>query len=184
MYIVKAAALSLAFIGLSALPSTLSEDEPGSYSKPYVSWSGAHSRIETKRCIRITSEAAWIDLWLDHVEMEKKGPYDRYYNPAGVPEIDFDRCMVVCVFQGKKWNSAGVIAVSVREERECIRIRFDDKSYQTMGPDGGGDRVTPFGLFLLPASSKRIVLEENVQALMNREPRWKERARLEEQEEK
>jgi hypothetical protein len=176
----NAVAFSLAAICLFAFLSPPSEeDEPGTTLTPYVSWSGAHSRIETKRYFRITSEAEWIDLWLDHVGMEKKGPYNRYYNPAGMPEIDFKSCMVVGVFQGKKWNSAGVIAVSIREEDERIRIRFDDKSYQTMGPDGGGERVTPFGLFLLPASSKGLVLEENIQGLKNQGPEWKERARFE-----
>ena len=180
MHFKIAVALSMAAVCLISFVSPLSsEDEIGSALTPYVAWSGAHSKVEDKRFVRITSEEKWIDLWLDHVGMKKKGPYNKYYNPAGMPEIDFKRCMVVGVFQGKKWNSAGVIAVSIREEGECIRIRFDDKSYQSSGPDGGGVRVTPFGLFLLPATSKALVLEEDVQGLKNKGPEWKERARFE-----
>ena len=98
---IKAVTLSLAAVCLFAFLSPMPEDgETGAALTPYVTWSGPHSKIEDKRYVRITSEEEWIDLWLEHVGMEKKGTYNKYYNPAGIPEIDFKRCMVVGVFRG------------------------------------------------------------------------------------
>jgi hypothetical protein len=49
---------------------------------------------------------------------------------------------------------------------------------KTAGPDGGGEQVTVYGFFVLPRSSKTVVLEENVQNYIGGKPVWKERASL------
>jgi hypothetical protein len=66
----------------------------------------------------------------------------------------------------------------VTDEAAQRVVRFDHKSYQTAGPGGGGERVTPFGFFVMPRTAAPIVLEENVQSLIGKPPEWKERARL------
>lgn len=76
-------------------------------------------------------------------------------------------------------NSAGLTAVSATETGGRVTFRYDDKSYQTGGPDGGGERVAAWGFFILPRSSKTLLVEENVQRLTGRDPDWKERARFE-----
>lgn len=152
-------------------------DQEGFEVKPYVAWSGPHSRIEARGYFRIATDAEWTDLWLKHRGMEKEGEgtYDTFYNPACLPEIDFAKCMVLGIFQGKRWNSAGVACRSIHENKERILIRFDDKAYQT---EGTGERAAPFGLFVLPASNKPIILEENEQVYNFGPPLWKEKARL------
>ena len=147
--------------------------------EPYVEFRGGQSKIKTRSYRRVIAPNDWADLWIEHTGAQRhKGDYNWYYNEAGVPLIDFQRCMVVAVFQGEKWNSAGVTTVTVTEEKDRILLRFDDKSFQTAGPDGGGVRATPFGIFVLPRSAKPIALEENVQGLIGKPPVWKERARL------
>jgi hypothetical protein len=47
-----------------------------------------------------------------------------------------------------------------------------------MGPNGGGVQATVYGFFVLPRSSKTVVLEENVQNYLGQPPEWKERANL------
>lgn len=164
---------------LSLLAASVAFSWQVAESKPYVTFAGAQSAIATRAYRKVTSAEDWAALWQEHRGIQaREGGYNWHYNEAGVPIVDFDRCMVVAVFQGKAWNSAGVIAVSVTEEKERILIRFDDKSYQTAGPDGGGERVTAYGLFVLPKTDKPVVLEEDVQGLIGEPPKWKERARL------
>jgi hypothetical protein len=88
--------------------------------------------------------------------------------------------MVVAVFQGNDVNSAGLKAVAILEEKDRLVLRFQNKSYQTMGYGqvDEGERVTVYGFFVLPRSSKTVVLEENVQNIIGQPPVWKERASL------
>ena len=60
-------------------------------------------------------------------------------------------------------------------------LRFEDKGYQTMsrvGEGHHGNQVTVYGFFVLPRSSKTVVLEENVQNIIGEKPVWKEQIRL------
>ena len=116
--------------------------------------------------------------------------FDTHYNIHQVPTIDFDRCMVIAVFRGAGWNSSGISAVSISDTDRVV-FRFDDRSYQTSSDfttdgklnvdtddDRGGNKVTPFGIFVVPRSEKELVLENNVQNLKGRPPVWKEVARF------
>ncbi len=150
------------------------DDKPA--QKPLVALSGAKSGIEAAEVHRILTQREFASVWQRHVGA--KVEEDEYYNRAGVPEVDFERCMVVGIFQGKGWNSAGVVAVEILEAADRLTFRFDDRSYQTAGPDGGGERVTAFGIFVVPRSTKALVLEEDVQGMIGRPPEWKERKRF------
>jgi len=141
-----------------------------------VSMSGAHSHVEQAKYLRITSAKDFQSIYMQHLG-KKPEEFDAYYNPHGVPTIDFQRCIVIAVFGGKGWNSAGIDVKSVIDGSELI-VRFDDRSYQTAGPNGGGDQVCPYGFFVLPRSEKAVVLEEDVQQYIGGEPQWKERARF------
>lgn len=142
---------------------------------PAVRWSGAQSRIQDTRYLRVSTKEAWAELWERHVGGKPVASGD----PGDVlPEIDFAKWMVIAVFQGSGWNSNGVRVESLQEHDDRLLLRFDDKSYQTSGPNGGGVRVTAFGLFVLPRSGKPVVLEENTQGLIGKPPKWTRRARL------
>jgi HEAT repeat protein len=125
------------------------------------SMSGHDSGVVKRAYHLVTDDEAWADLWKRH----RGGP---------APEVDFTKTMAVAIFQGRGVNSNGVSA-AVTEDDETIRVRFDDQSYQSMG---GGNQVTAYGIFLIPASTKPVVLEEDVQGLIGGEPTWRERARL------
>ena len=100
----------------------------------------------------------------------------RYFNPAGVPDVNFENCMVIAIFKGPACNSAGLRAVSVHEDSEALLFRFDDMSYQT---GNWSDKVTVYAFFVLPRSTRPVVLEEDVQGIINKPPTWQERARFE-----
>jgi hypothetical protein len=145
-----------------------------------VTFAGADSRIDKSKYVRITTAEDFQILYMRHLGKDPK-EYDAYYNPHGVPTIDFDRCMVIAVFQGRTWNVAGVYVKTIDERDGHVVVRFDDRSYQTSGSDsGGGARsATPYGIFVLPRSDRPVILEENVQRYIGGEPEWKERARFE-----
>lgn len=148
--------------------------------KPYVTLTGAHSRITTQGYFRVTSSKEWTDLWLRHVGKAVEGDYDHFFNSAGVPEINFDHCMTIVVFGGKSYNNAGFEVKSITEEVDQIRVRFVDKGYQT-GPKA--DSVTPYGFFIIPRSSHPLVLEIGVWDQVGTPPSfkvvgWREVARI------
>ncbi|MHC5035712.1 MAG: hypothetical protein ACYTHM_00215 [Planctomycetota bacterium] len=164
-------------LGAALLAGEVSAAEApsGKAIKPYVVFSGSQSKIEKPEIIRIASRKAWTEVWCRHVGLPRQDPYHDYYNRAGVPAVDFDRCMVVAIFQGRASNSAGVDALSITEEEGILRFRYDDRSFQTVG---GAESVSAFGIFILPRSGKPVVVEENVQGLKGKPPVWRERARL------
>jgi hypothetical protein len=162
--------VALASLGTS--PGTAAD----TYVGPYVSLSGKHSKITERGYLKITTQKAWTKLWLRHVGKPPVERYNEYYNPAGRPLVDFGRCTVLAIHQGKTVNTAGVKIVGAVDEEILVRVRFSNKGYQTKG---GFDQVTAYGMFVLPKTDKPIVLEENVQGYIGGPPIWKERARFE-----
>lgn len=158
---------------LLAMPILATGGEEKAAALPYVTLAGARSRIEAADYLRLTSAKELTEVWLRHLGATT---HSEYYNEAGVPSVDFSRCMVVAAFGGKCVNSAGIYPVSLTEDADRVVLRFDHRSYQS-GPEG--DHVTPYGFFFVPRSGKVLVLEENVQHLIGGEPVWKERARFE-----
>ena len=139
--------------------------------RPFVSWSGPHSGLPERCHFRITSEKQWRDVWTRHVgDAAEKDTFGYVV----VPAVDFERCMVVAVFQGRRENNNGVVAVSVTEDGEQMKVRLQPKPYQT-GPVG--DPVTPYGIFVLPRSAKSLLLEEDARRNWG-PPVWRERARF------
>lgn len=169
------AACCLAVVSLAFVQDPQPKLLPG----PLVTFVGADSKVAERRYVRVTDKEQWAVLWGEHTgQPMPKGDYDWHYNQQHVPEVDFAQCMVVGIFQGDCWNSAGVRLEQILAEDERMLVRFEDKAYQTEGPDGGGKRATPYGLFVLPNSKQPIVLEENVQSLIGEPPKWQLRATL------
>jgi hypothetical protein len=166
-------------VGFTSLSVTLGAaaeaDKAAAVVSPCVALTSADSHVSERGYHRITSVNDWTRLWQKHKGQKDGKQYDLYFDPLGLPLVDFDRYMVIVVFQGSGWNSAGLNAVSVSEEQDRIVFRFDNKWYQTAGPDGGGKQVTVYGFFVIPRSPKPVILEENVQSLKLGKPaEWKE----------
>ena len=121
---------------------------------------GADSRVESRSYHRVASEADWIKIWQRHKGVEEAKNYDLYYNPLDLPCVNFEKCMVIAVFEGSGWNVAGLKSLAVEEDTNSIVLRYQIKGYQTAGPDGGGKKVKVYGFFVLPRSKKTVILEE------------------------
>ncbi len=147
-------------------------------NKPLVTLAGADSRIDRPGYQLITSRRDWTNLWLRHTGRPVEKEYDDFYNPAGVPEINFEKCMVIAVFAGKTENITAIEASTYVENADQIRLRFRERGYQTAGANGGAVKSTPYGLFVVSRSSKLLILEQNVQDIKGAPPVWKEVARF------
>jgi hypothetical protein len=79
---------------------------------PLVTHTGTNSHVLDERCLRITTQAEWSALWLEHVGEPPKPQCDMYFNKAGLPVVDFERCMVMAVFGGATNNVAGLSATA------------------------------------------------------------------------
>jgi hypothetical protein len=158
-----------AFLTIAATSQTKQSTPARSY-EPLVSLKGAHSDIAERRFDLVATEEAWRELWAEH-----RGKKDADARRAWqtVPEIDFERCLVIAFFRGSAWNCDGEYVVSVSDRGDDLLLRFDSHTYQTAGPDGGGVQVTPYGLWILPRTEKAITIEENVQGLIGQPAKWK-----------
>jgi hypothetical protein len=83
--------------------------------------------------------------------------------------IDFATHMVVVIFMGRTVNCSGVTA-SFLEDDERILVRFRGKSYQSSGTGHGPEE--PWGVFVIPRSTKPVVFYENTQGLIGYPPVW------------
>ncbi|MEK7310063.1 MAG: SBBP repeat-containing protein [Planctomycetota bacterium] len=122
------------------------------------SWSGAHSKIKEEEFYLVKTKEEWAKMWQHH------SPNDN------IPEIDFTEEMCVGIFAGQRSNSWGIKVVSITEEIDKILFKYEHLWYQTMGE---ADNATPFGIFVLPYSDKKVILEENVQGYIGGSPLWK-----------
>jgi hypothetical protein len=98
--------------------------------------------------------------------------------PSDLPEaddVDFGQEVVLVLCGGETWNSRGLRFVEGYMDDTRVLIRVRHQSYQTMG---GGDRVRPFGVYVLPKRELPYVIERNVQGLIGGPPLWKEIHRL------
>jgi hypothetical protein len=166
--------MRIACLGILAVALGIAAAEEKQDARPYVTLAGPKSLVDAREYHRILAREELVTAWLRHKGIDP-AKHSEYHNEAGVPDVDFERCMVVAVFGGEGVNSAGIYAVSLSEEKDRVLLRFDHRSYQS-GPEG--NRVTPFGFFFVPRSAKELVLEENVQNLIGGAPVWKERARF------
>ena len=139
-------------------------------TRPLVTLTGTDSQIKERSYYRIRSEEAWIKVWQQHKGVKPSKDYDLFYNPLGLPDINFEKCMVIAAFQGNGWNNAGLRVISVHEEKGRILLRFANKYYQTSGPEGGGEKVCVYGFFVLPRSDRAVVVEEEQRSLGPRVP--------------
>jgi hypothetical protein len=146
---------------------------------PYVTITGSDSHVTKPLYCRAASEAEWLRIWQRHKGAEKSDKYDSFYDPLGFPVVDFDKCMVVAIFTGSTWNCAGLKFAEIQETKDSIVFRYRSKDFQTFGNDGngGGRRVNAYGFFVVPRSSKVMILEEDAHQYKGDPPLWKERFR-------
>jgi hypothetical protein len=147
---------------------------------PVVSFYGPLSAITERQYLLITSRDEFVKVWERHMG-DRAVNLLSHGNGVIAPRIDFERYMVVAHFRGESFNCNGDLA-SYETLDDRVRIRFDAMTFQTsagFGERDPGERVTPYGIWVIPRTDKAIVLEENTQGLIGGEPVWTERMRFE-----
>ena len=143
----------LLLLAVPVLQSNAPSDRPdiSAASSALTVLSGNNSHILKQGYYRIESAADWKTTWLEHLGL--KG--DTIYRTA--MEVDFQRCIVIAVFDGKRDNSCGFRVEAVDEDKGVVRVRFSDVWYQTWGDP---DQVAPYAFIVLPKSDKIVVLQQ------------------------
>lgn len=142
-----------------------------------VEYMGRDGNIMGREFHRIMDSAEWVEVWARHAHKQKK---DLEW-AGSYPKIDFTRCMVVAFFRGKAVNTRGEELKEVDEDGGTLRLRFCSSTYQSMSFEGEdlGEPAVSYGIWVLPRSTKAVVVEEDVQSVIGGSPIWKEQARFE-----
>lgn len=142
-------------------------------TRPYVQWVGHDSKMAHESVLLIRDEPSWLALWESHTgKPHGEGAIGRH----AAPKIDFTQCAVVAFFRGPSTNEDGEILDSIQSEKDRVILRFESSGFQTFGLDGSGGAVktTPYGIWVIPATDKPIVIEEGKRELKNEPLTWKE----------
>lgn len=171
-------AFALASVAAAVCVSVATQPAPRAEESPAaVSWAGSRSEIKMPRAVRVLDAKAWESLWREHrgASIEKNANGFETW-----PAIDFDRYMVIALFGGPSNNSNGWFLRSWGERESHLLIRCEQQRFQTASFDGGpsGIATLDFGFFVLPRSSREVVIEENTQNLIGKPPIWKEKLRF------
>jgi hypothetical protein len=161
----------------------------GKEMKPLLVMKGGKSKIEEASCQRITSSDDWKKLWAQH----KTGSPDQKNLPDDLEcvELDFDRFMVVAVFDGVS-DSQGYFGLGLETTKETdarITVRVISWYAQTTLDGLGGKpgesleekqaRQKTYWLFIvLPRSDKELVIESDHGRREGDKHAWKELKRI------
>jgi len=142
-------------------------------AKPLLTMHGRNSKITKRKLLRITTAEDWWALWAEHKTGSPK-PKDLPGN-LDFAELDFEKVMAIAVFEGQGNNCRGYTSHSITEVQDRLVVRLHAHTYQS----GVDTPVTQaWGILIIPRSSKVVVLEHDVRALLDDPPEWKEWARF------
>jgi hypothetical protein len=120
---------------------------------PVVTFAGSYSGVTEREYHRVMDNEAWRDLWTRHAG----GRVERdSYSEIVAPIIDFERHMVIAIFNGDGWNTRNMRLEETSDHTE-FRIRFDAGTYQT-----ASGNITPIVIEgdVTPETVEEIVLED------------------------
>lgn len=108
---------------------------------------GAVSGISTSERLSIKDQTTWIEVWKKHAEGRRV--------PQVVPHVDFDKKMVLAVFEGEKSGNGEMVRI------ERVRL-FKDKMVVLLGHEhigSGSTRSTlrSFHIVSLPRTNLPVV---------------------------
>jgi hypothetical protein len=139
----------------------------------YVQFVGHDAKRVQEGFVVARTEKGWTGIWQDYTGQNAGyGAIER----NRIPKIDFERCMVVAYFGGKRTNTDGYTAREIAEAKGVVRLRFEASTFQTAGMDarGGAQDTTPYGVWVIPATDKPVVIERGRRGLKDQPPKWEE----------
>jgi hypothetical protein len=153
-----------------SLAAPVHGQESGTVVKPLLALTGHQSNIPGESYQRIQSPAAWESLWLTV-----------HPAPTVLAEVDFDHCMAIAMFQ--VWvhsivETSGQLTFRVKwDERQTGLTTSPDEPTEFHGAEP--DDQPAWGIFVVPKSAKRVVIEMDTSGLLDGPPVWTKRVELE-----
>jgi hypothetical protein len=87
-----------------------------------------------------------------------------------MPEVDFQKQMVVGVFHGRSCNCDGIKLLHAIDCKDSVELFLRGAYYQT---GMVADEVTAYGIYVLPRIRKKVLVKEDMQNLIGGPPVWK-----------
>jgi len=134
--------------------------------RPVVAWRGSYSAIREREYHVVRDAEAWSALWARHEgdQVEKDS-----YGSDAVPVVDFERYMIVAVFNGARWNTRAIELVSRADHEEGVDLRFDEATYQVASALSPDDEPLTAPPGATPEQIARLALERMDKADRERE---------------
>jgi len=88
-----------------------------------------------------------------------------------LPQVDFDKEIVVGVFRGQGVNCTGVAPLHILDCQDTLEVFVAGQYYQSIG---GSHPATAYGLFIVPKSAMRLLVKDNIQGYFGAPPLWKQ----------
>jgi hypothetical protein len=166
----------LVVLAWSTDASAFADDLPRKI-KPVLVWTGTDSAQTKESFLRCCTQEDWEEKWRLH-----RGKVDAKWLPD-CPEVDFGAYMMVIFFEGESAMNYGIRIAEVVEERNCLRLRYQPISFQTIFPAGTKVdwkklETKSYAFVVLPKSAKSIILEKDLQPLLGKPPVWKEHRKI------
>lgn len=127
-------------------------------------WEGNDSEVAESRCEVIGDEEAWASLWREHSGVDE--------NPNNLPDVDFEKELVVAVFGGRGFDSAGYRVRDILNARNGWVIRVAEEFVRRKSGDSP-EVVNAYGIWVIPNDGGSVVVEENIQSDSGVAPLWK-----------
>jgi hypothetical protein len=130
--------------------------------KPLTSLYGRYSKITKPKELRILSEEEWQALWQEH------------HGEGRNLDFDFNRVMVIALFQGNGSLCSGIEVDSITEERDRLVVRVRHLYFSVTLAAGVEFDIDSqaWGIFALSRSNKQVVLEKDDRVLRDSPPKW------------
>jgi hypothetical protein len=135
------------------------EEKPG--QKVHIlknSWFDHVSGVSAAEYHRITRRADWYALWKRHRE-----------RGDAVPHVDFDSDMVIAIFAGERNSVDGVRLAEIREDNQSIYLYY---KLAGIAQEESRKNDQPCSFYVLPRSSKKIVVFEGVPSEIGGPIQW------------
>ena len=81
--------------------------------KPEMEWQGEESKIQVAEIERIVTKEAWAKLWQRHAGKDAK-----------VPEVDFEKSMVVTIFRGNTPPKGLYATFTIKESKDALTVSY------------------------------------------------------------
>jgi hypothetical protein len=131
---------------------------------------GANSGVAEERLGRAIDQESWVNAWRILFRPSMHAKLHR-------PQVDFSTKMVVYCFMGKAENVSGLVLREWKGTNSELILNIEKLDYQRLS-DGRGDLTTPYAFFIVPRTSKPVLINFDQRSLADRAatraPRWRQ----------